>query len=44
MKTTLTRILIFTLVAMLLLTAIACGKNPDKDPGDRKSTRLNSSH
>lgn len=34
MKTTLTRILLVTLAALMLLTAAACrNKNPDKDPG-----------
>ena len=33
MKTTLTRILLVSLAALMLLTAVACRKNPDKDPG-----------
>ena len=33
MKTTLTRILIAALAVLMLLTAAACRKNPDKDPG-----------
>lgn len=33
MKTTLTRILLIALAALMLLTAAACRKNPDKDPG-----------
>ena len=33
MKTTLTRILLAALAALMLLTAVACRKNPDKDPG-----------
>ena len=33
MKTTLTRILIATLAVLMLLTAAACRKNPDEDPG-----------
>ena len=33
MKTTITRILIAALAALMLLTAAACRKNPDKDPG-----------
>ena len=33
MKTTLTRILIAILAVLMLLTAAACRKNPDKDPG-----------
>ena len=33
MKTTLTRILIAALATLMLLTAAACRKNPDKDPG-----------
>ncbi len=33
MKTTITRILLVALAALMLLTAMACRKNPDKDPG-----------
>ena len=33
MKTALTRILLIALAALMLLTAVACRKNPDKDPG-----------
>ena len=33
MKTTLTRILLAALAALMLLTAAACRKNPDDDPG-----------
>ena len=33
MKTTLTRILLVALAALMLLTAASCRKNPDKDPG-----------
>ena len=33
MKTTLTRILIAALAILMLLTAAACRKNPDEDPG-----------
>ena len=33
MKTTLTRILLAALAALMLLTAASCRKNPDKDPG-----------
>ena len=33
MKTTLTRILLVALAALMLLTAAACRKNPEKDPG-----------
>jgi hypothetical protein len=33
MKTTLTRVLLLTLAALMLMTAVACGKDPDKDPG-----------
>ena len=33
MRTTLTRILIAALAVLMLLTAAACRKNPDKDPG-----------
>ena len=33
MKTILTRILLCTLIALMLTTAAACGKDPDKDPG-----------
>ena len=33
MKTTLTRILLCALAALLLLTAASCRKNPDDDPG-----------
>ena len=33
MKTTITRILIAALATLMLLTAAACRKNPDKDPG-----------
>ena len=33
MKTTLTRVLLIALAALMLLTAAACRKNPDKDPG-----------
>ena len=33
MKATLTRILLVALAALMLLTAVACRKNPDDDPG-----------
>lgn len=33
MKTTLTRILLVALAALMLLTAVACRKNPNDDPG-----------
>ena len=33
MKTTLTRILLVALAALMLLTAASCRKDPDKDPG-----------
>ena len=33
MKFTLTRILLVALAVLMLLTATACGKDPDKDPG-----------
>ena len=33
MNTTLTRICLMTLAVLMLLTAAACRKNPDKDPG-----------
>ena len=33
MKTTLARILLAALAALMLLTAASCRKNPDKDPG-----------
>ena len=33
MKTIPTRVLLFTLVALMMMTAVACGKDPNKDPG-----------
>ena len=33
MKTTLTRILLVALAALMLTVAVACRRNPDKDPG-----------